>query len=282
MKQIYIDGHSGCNLEIYNNTILKTTTNDSYRHRLRKQCQKQKFFKKQKMSNIIIPEIISENWDNSVRKFGFSMQYFYANDFINFFESNSICYLKDKIRLIISFIEYNIATSKLTKINKQVFLKKYYDVKNTILNHRFYSDNTFKYIFDSFEEEFYQLQNVLEIPIGQCHGDLTFSNILFLKNDIVLIDFLDNFLETPLQDIVKIRQDTKHKWSLLLIKKEYDKIKINLILDFFDSIIDNYFNKYKFYKTYYSIFAKINLMRIIPYVKQEKIFDYLIQEFKSL
>ncbi len=32
-----------------------------------------------------------------------------------------------------------------------------------------------------------------------------------------MIDFLDSFIETPLMDIVKLRQDTKYNWSYLLV-----------------------------------------------------------------
>ena len=51
---------------------------------------------------------------------------------------------------------------------------------------------------------FEQLPIEIEIPMGKCHGDLTFSNILFNGNNYYLIDFLDSFIESPLLDLVKI------------------------------------------------------------------------------
>ena len=42
----------------------------------------------------------------------------------------------------------------------------------------------------------------IELPEGFCHGDLTLSNLLFNNDDIVIIDFLDTFLDSTIQDIV--------------------------------------------------------------------------------
>jgi hypothetical protein len=60
----------------------------------------------------------------------------------------------------------------------------------------------------------------LQIPMGFCHGDLTLSNILIQEstNDkIVLIDFLDSFLESPLSDMCKINQDLSHGWTIRML-----------------------------------------------------------------
>ncbi len=54
----------------------------------------------------------------------------------------------------------------------------------------------------------------LLMPVGVCHGDLTLSNlILSPSNTVHLIDFLPTFLESPLQDAAKIKQDLWHGWS---------------------------------------------------------------------
>ena len=56
----------------------------------------------------------------------------------------------------------------------------------------------------------------VEINIkGKCHGDLTLSNIIINNNlkKIILIDFLETFNESPLQDICKLIQDLRLYWS---------------------------------------------------------------------
>lgn len=54
----------------------------------------------------------------------------------------------------------------------------------------------------------------LLFPAGDCHGDLTLSNVILSHSKgLLLIDFLDSFLESPLQDVAKIRQDLVYGWS---------------------------------------------------------------------
>ena len=58
------------------------------------------------------------------------------------------------------------------------------------------------------------LPNEMSFPMGRCHGDLTLSNVILDPvSGITLIDFLDTFLETPLQDVAKLKQDFVYGWS---------------------------------------------------------------------
>ncbi len=101
-------------------------------------------------------------------------------------------------------------------------------------------------------------------------------------NDVIyLIDFLDSFIETPLFDIIKIRQDTKYQWSLNLVNFEYNYITISGYLDLFDNIIHNYYKNYNFYNHYY-FFQIINLLRVLQYTKDIKIMNYLIKNINQL
>lgn len=121
------------------------------------------------------------------------------------------------------------------------------------------------------------------LPIGVCHGDLTFSNILFNGNNYYLIDFLDSFIETPLQDIVKIRQDTAYRWSQLMYTKRYDAVRLGIICDKIDHEIDLYFsNKYQWYTDHYRTVQLMNILRILPYAHEEKVVCYLKNILNSL
>ncbi len=58
------------------------------------------------------------------------------------------------------------------------------------------------------------LPEQLPFPIGDCHGDLTLSNVILDPlAGVTLIDFLDTYLETPLQDVAKLKQDFIYGWS---------------------------------------------------------------------
>ena len=51
------------------------------------------------------------------------------------------------------------------------------------------------------------------IPIGYCHGDLSFENILVRQSNLYFIDFLDSFIETPYLDLSKLLLDILVLWS---------------------------------------------------------------------
>jgi len=112
--------------------------------------------------------------------------------------------------------------------------------------------------------------------VGNCHGDMTLSNMIFGK-DIYLIDFLDSYIESPTLDLIKLRQDTHLYWSLNMIDKTTDLTKIKLGLNYIDNwILDNY--KIEDYE----LLQIINLLRIYPYTKDEKIINWLDTNIKKL
>ena len=122
----------------------------------------------------------------------------------------------------------------------------------------------------------------IELPEGFCHGDLTLSNLLFNNDDIVVIDFLDTFLDSPIQDIVKIRQDTQFHWSLRMLKLNYDRVKIIQCLNYIDNKLHNEFKKYDFYLNTYKIFQILNFLRIIPYCNNDYDVQFLKKRIKLL
>ena len=209
------------------------------------------------------------------------MDFVVAKEFITFFECYRFDSILEKFNLLIHFCYTNIQKSKLCEVKRELFEQKYLNIKENLIKNKFYNFHL-NHIFENLEQDISQLEKILILPLGRCHGDLTLSNVLFLENKIVLIDFLDSFIETPLQDIVKLRQDTKHKWSLNLYKNSYDKTKINIILDILDKKVEQYLKTFDFYKSYYTFFQKINLFRIMPYVKNKKIMSYLIKEILKL
>lgn len=120
------------------------------------------------------------------------------------------------------------------------------------------------------------------LPVGMCHGDLTFSNILFNGNNYYLIDFLDSFIESPLLDIVKIRQDTSYLWSTLMYNKPFDKVRLSIISEKIDVAIDEYFSgRYQWYRDYYMPLQLMNFLRILQYGHDDKVISYLKKVISS-
>lgn len=111
--------------------------------------------------------------------------------------------------------------------------------------------------------------NSIRCPVGNCHGDLTFSNMIVSDNgEICLIDFLQTFFESPLQDISKVVQELKYGWSHRYCKKYQQTI----------GQISNAwtFNELKIIRTAYDeypivmpVLELLTLARIAPYCKDE-------------
>ena len=263
-----IKGHSGCRLQLKKDKVIKIASNKKYSNRLFLQYDKQLKFKNKDMST---PVTYSTGTDNGC--FWFEMEMIPFKTFDYFMLTSDKKRLDIIVKKVVTFIKNNISDTKI--INRDVLINKYEDTKNKIFIKHGIDMNYLNNLFYDLDEE-------IEIPNGYCHGDLTFSNMLFDNSDIVFIDFLDTFLDTPLQDIVKIRQDTKYFWSLNLVDEIHDSVKIKQSLNYIDEMIEEEFSKYDFYKKYYKHFQVLNLLRILPYSKNKKHIDKLIKEIRLL
>lgn len=284
MVEIEVKGHSGCQIDVVNENssvyVYKSTVDPKYLKRLVLQAKKQQAASEVEFQHIRVPKIYDIKKEDSFTSV--KMQYVYSKNFIEFFEQAGFEQLDYFIGALEYFIEYEISHSELQKVSPEIFQKKFADIRSKVEKNSFYlvEQNCLKpeiqNIIDQSQRIFDNLQEML-IPIGVCHGDLTFSNILFNGNNYYLIDFLDSFIETPLQDIVKIRQDTAYRWSQLMYTKPYDAVRLHIICDKIDQEIDSYFvRKYQWYTENYRIMQLMNILRILPYAHEEKVIDYLV------
>lgn len=279
-RNIEVKGYSGCPIDIVreNNDlfIYKSSYDRNYLDRLVRQAEKQQAASRQEYQHIRIPEIYNVAHDD--HHVTIKMEYVYSRNFIEYFESAGFEQIDYFVKAIILFIEKELAASPVQMVQTSRTLNKFEDVKKKILENPLLGDD--KEILEIIAEsedvfgEFAQ-QGSIKIPLGLCHGDLTFSNILFNGNNYYLIDFLDSFIESPLLDIVKIRQDSAFLWSQLMYIKPYDKLRLKIICNKIDEKIDAYFRKYAWYREYYGIYQLMNLLRILQYAKEQKVINYL-------
>lgn len=268
-----LKGRSGCNLELFSRDcsyiVRKYSKDKNYNQRLFAQAEKQRSFKF--TSNFYSPKVIDviEDKENDY----FEMIYVPGQKYSEYFLNCTTYELDQLIRDFISLINTELERSNLVKISEDIYLNKLKSIV-TVVKSKTSPNRSILKILDYLENE---IPSTL-IPIGPCHGDLTLSNVIFSNHKLFLIDFLDSFIESPLIDIVKLRQDTKFYWSLMLDTDipSYQRNKIIQALRYFDNIIDNYFKEKDYYRNWYNYLEKFNLIRILPYLEDKYEIEFVM------
>ena len=283
--EIEVKGHSGCQIDVVSEDsgiyVYKSTADPKYLKRLALQAEKQRAAAEDEYQHIRVPKIfgLKENADTTVIK----MQYVYSKNFIEFFEQAGFEQVDYLIGALEHFVEHEISKCELQKVSPKNFQDKFAEIKGKCLTNPLYEGNEDILSILCRSEQIFNSLSELTMPIGICHGDLTFSNILFNGNNYYLIDFLDSFIETPLQDIVKIRQDTQFRWSQLMYTKPYDATRLRIVCDKIDHEIHLYFTrKYQWYSDNYLVMQLMNILRILPYAHEQKVIAYLIKVLNDI
>lgn len=273
---IEVKGHSGCKIDVVREDgslyIYKSTHDLGYLDRLQLQGRKQQKAAKLTLQHIRVPKIIDMqcNTENVVLK----MEYVYSKNFIGYFEHAGFEQISYFIQALCFYLDYEIKHSPMTIVSAEVLKTKFANVKMKTLNNPMLNgDEVVKKLLQQSAECFSKVTD-MQMPVGMCHGDLTFSNILFNGNNYYLIDFLDSFVESPLLDIVKIRQDSAFLWSQLMFSGQYDAIRLKIVADKIDDEIVRFGSRYDWYR-YYPIFQLMNFLRVLQYAHDEKVISYL-------
>ena len=281
--EIEVKGHSGCKIEVVREDnelfVYKSTYDLNYLDRLQIQAKKQQSAEQLELQHIRVPKIFNVFKDNySVT---IKMEYVYSKNFIGYFEYAGFEQISYFIKALCLFLNYEINNSPLLIVNGDIVKRKFDDVyKKTINNEALQNDKEIKKLMDQSAIHFANVKDML-LPVGKCHGDLTFSNILFNGNNYYLIDFLDSFIESPLLDIVKIRQDSAYLWSRLMFEGNYDEIRLKIVADKIDKEIVHYASQYEWFH-YYPLFQLMNFLRVLQYAHEEKVIVYLKHIIKQL
>ena len=244
MNELKIKGHSGCALNVVESPdgrlVVEKGCKESYIERLKKQQEKQ-----QEAHQLVVNgtykdiSVPSSEWkDNKIL-----MDYIHSMSFVEYFERAAINDLKKLTNILINYIDTELSLSEIKTIEKDKFIKKIESVQETCGHNELVDVKKVNKYFTLCKAKVLSYDEI-NIPIGVCHGDLTFSNMLFTDSGMYLIDFLDSFVETPLQDIVKIRQDSKYGWSTMMTDQKYNIVHVKMVLNYIDNCISSYFEKY--------------------------------------
>lgn len=267
-KTSFLFGISGSQIQIKDNCIVKTS-NQIFR--FQKQIEKQINFKN--TSFFKTPKVISHTYHDNFLEC--KMEYIKGFDCINFFNLCDKSLLLNFTNNLINYIDTNLSESEFKFISKEVLHEKVSNINfDNKLKDKVINKINLNYL------------NSFLLPIGKCHGDFTFTNMIFQNNEVYLIDFLDSYIESPIQDILKLRQETSFFWSILehkyKLKNNLNYSKIATSYKFIDDSINNHYKKYDWYNKNYNLLQAINLCRILPYVKIKEIELHLVDSILSI
>ena len=264
-------GLSGDTIAIDGNFIIKTC-----------QTNQERFIKntikQEKFNNIYIKSVLIVERGIIDNKNYIKMPYLECDNSIIWLSKTNINNFYEFEYKLLNYLDNLFINSEIKEFNYDIWVNKIIDLEDKIV------DETIKDILSIFKNlQFKQL-----FYYGDYHGDFTLSNLLVYNKEksvnIEAIDFLESFIDSPINDIVKLRQDTKHLWTLNLLK-EFDDINKNRVVIFLNHIDDKLNQLIKnniILQEYYLPFQILNLIRIIPYNKDNKIFLYLKREIERL
>ena len=276
-----IEGHSGCKLEILNNnnnnsySVKKHSGSIPYNERLKQQMLKQQvFYKKTSKLNVFLTaEIINEGYDNNSEIYWFSMRYVGGDNATEYFSKLDVHKLRQISNNYIEYFKKLINESKVLNapiapiVGKIAELKKKFKKNNNLT--KGFREELIGYLTNAVPNK--------KIYFGNCHGDFSLTNQLYTKDNIFLLDFLDSFLDSPVIDIVKLRQDSNLGRIFQLDTKleKYKYSRAELSIAFLDNSIKEFIDSDEILSAWYPYLQVLNLARIIPYTKSKKELAFL-------
>ena len=251
-------GLSGCKLELINGLLRKHSASAEYNSRLISQAEKQIVFSKRIYKNIETPKV------HDIEVFYFDMDYVSGQNFEEFFSSASVNDVEFVISTLFDYFDTLISTARNFDATNKILSK--IDSLKEKTSHIKYIEFLRKYVEN----------NSIIVPHTFCHGDLTFSNIIFHKNRLFFIDFLDCYVDTFLSDLVKLKQDLHHLWSVQ--NQDVYSVRVHQIYQY---IWDKLESRYEsFMNESFHVLDVLNTLRIEPYLTsdaQRVILDKMIK-----
>jgi hypothetical protein len=263
-----VKGNSGFGIELVDELTIRKSASGNQASRLQRQIEKQALFHHgHRSGRVLTPKILRTSATASA--FHADMEFVAAKDFVQFLSEADRHALDDFSTVMADFVSSNLAASQTADVSSDIRLKL------EDLNRR-----GVPAIYIKAAET--RCRGPVSVPVGPCHGDLTLSNILFKSPQFYLLDFLDCYVESPLQDIAKLRQDTQFGWSLQLYQADFNLPRVQIALRYLDQSIEAAFASHDWYHRNYELFQFVNLMRVLPYCVESKTTELVTQAPDSM
>lgn len=287
IDNLKLDGRSGCPIFLLNKgngfVVGKFSSSLSYNERLKKQASKQNDFKAiyPENSSLRAPEVYSVGVALDGLAF-FEMEYARGEKFSDFFLGLSLPQLDSVVEIYIKHFQSGMENASWLDVPVEITKLKAEEVQQKVMPMTHYAEDLkstlFGYLLDKKPEA--------PLPQGFCHGDFTFSNMLFKENgQIYIFDFLDSFIESPLIDLVKLRQDTKFLWSVLIDEnlENHKVVKVIQILKYMDTSLTLFLGELNpGIQQWYTYLEVFNLARIMPYAQKQSDIQFLNKNLTQL
>jgi len=263
-----VKGHSGFGIELLDELTIRKSAAGAGAKRLQRQIEKQVLFYNQfQQAEVRTPGVLRTA--QAADRFQADMEFIAAKDFIQFLSEADRQALDRFLKTITDFIRRNLARCEDVDVAERVRAKLFELEQKNVPQNYIQAARTL-------------CGSPVRIPVGPCHGDLTLSNLLFKRDHLYLLDFLDCYVESPFQDIVKLRQDTQFGWSLQLYQGEFNWPKIQITLRYLDQKIEAAFQPDEWFGRHYELFQIVNLMRVLPYCTEANTTALIIASLDQL
>jgi len=254
---------------------VEKTASSENSSRLIKQAIKQRDYKKYINNHNTLRHLFEVPNVTQVKEHSFLMPFYSGYSILELIEQDNIHILDSIIQKLFCLIYEEIDSSDVEIIHASIFRNKIDSVLVEINNDRA------KEIGEKIKQTLNFSQYTL--PINRCHGDLTFANMIF-SDKIILLDFLDCYVESPFQDVSKIMQELHLQWSYLTNSNfQCDTIKIDIA---YKKLLELFYHHFAIFfdnnnKHISNLFYRITLFRILPYMKDEKIYNLILDKIEE-
>lgn len=248
-----LGGMSGCGIHLLDGGVVrKVSPKVEYNDRLRRQAKKQDLFSRMDLKGISVPRVIGTGESDGL--FHFDMEYAPGLGMAAFLSSADFGSLKFVADTIFSYLRHIKSVSISRRADVQV-LNKVDELRKK--GTRIDLINRIASLVES---------KGMDIPTTMCHGDLTMANMLFQRNTVCLLDFLDSYLDTYLCDLAKLKQDMFYLWTPSA--GGFLDARVAQSCGFLWRVLEEEFRE-DLGTREFAIIDTINLLRIEPYLRTE-------------
>ena len=281
-RQLSIRGNSGCVVSVIETprgAVVVKSAAGLQTDRLRLQIDKQRLARRtNRLPYVRVPEILGEIDDAD--SYAATMEYVYFQSAPEFFNRSSIPDMGRVADHVVGFVTAELDGSTMTRVSVDPVVSKLESIESALSTTAW---------AEPYRPHLVRLRaqaldfSTMDLPIGICHGDLTMSNIMIASDAsaIALIDFLDSFIESPLIDLAKLRQDTRFQWSALMSETAVDRLRFRQVMGALDDRLQEPFAGLDWHANYLGFMTELTLLRIAPYATGPGVHDFILQSLST-